>query len=97
MAGADLRDWGRQLVADAGAELVVVYGHGGRDLAIGARDSGLALGRVVVCRDETTARNVLSDSMAIGDVVLAFGIGSDGCQRLEDRLEARFSRDLAAV
>lgn len=94
---ADLRKWGRRLVDDGGADLVVVCGAGGRELALGARDAGLALGRVVVCRDEATARNVLSDCMTVGDVVLAFGIASEGCQRLADRLESRFSRKLAAV
>ena len=55
--------------------MVVVCGTGGRDVAVGARDAGLALGRVVVCRDDATARNVLGDSIAAGDAVLALGIG----------------------
>ena len=96
-AGADLPQWGRRLVEEAGASLVVVCGLGGRDVAVGARDAGLALGRVVVCRDEATARNVLGDSIASGDTVLALGVGMDGCQRLTDRLESRFARQLAAA
>ncbi len=91
VAGADLRAWGRRLVEDYGAALVVVCGVGGRDVALGARDAGLALGRVVVCRDEATARNVLGDSIGLGDAVLALGVAMDGCQCLADRLESRFA------
>jgi hypothetical protein len=92
--GADLRAWGRRLVEQGGAEMVVVCGTSGRDVAVGARDAGLPLGRVVVCRDEATARNVLGDSVAADDAVLALGIAREGCQRLADRLESRFSRTL---
>jgi hypothetical protein len=91
---ADVRAWGRRLVEQGGAEMVVVFGSGGRDMALGARDARLPLGRVVVCRDEATARNVLGDSIAADDVVLALGVGSDGCQRLADRLESRFASNL---
>lgn len=93
--GVDLRAFGRRMVDEGGAELVVVCGNGGRDAAVGARDAGLALGRVVVCRDEATARNVLGDSVALNDAVLVFGVGNEGAQRLADRLESRFSRKLA--
>jgi hypothetical protein len=95
--GIDLPALGRRLVQEADAALVVVCGHGARDVALGARDAGLALGRVVVCRDEATARNVLGDSIAADDTVLALGINMDGCQRLADRLESRFSRQLAGA
>ena len=95
--GVDLCQWGRRIVEEAGAALVVVCGVGGREVAVGARDAGLALGRVVVCRDEATARNVLGDSIASGDTVLALGVGMEGCGRLCDRLESRFARQLAAA
>jgi hypothetical protein len=95
--GIDLRAFGQRMVDEGGAELVVVCGNGGRDAAVGARDAGLALGRVVVCRDEATARNVLGDSLALDDAVLVIGVGGDGAQRLADRLESRFSRKLAAA
>jgi hypothetical protein len=91
---ADVRAWGRRLVEQGGAEMVVVFGSGGREMALGARDARLPLGRVVVCRDEATARNVLGDSIAADDVVLALGVGGDGCQRLADRLESRFASNL---
>jgi hypothetical protein len=96
-AGFDLRAWGKRLVDEGGAQLVVMCGDGGRDAAVGARDAGLALGRVVVCRDDATARNVLGDSIAAGDAVLVLGIGLEGAQRLADRLESKFSRKLAVA
>ena len=77
--------------------MVIMCGHGGRDAALGARDAGLPLGRVVVCRDDATARNVLGDSVIAGDAVLALGINVDGAQRLADRLESKFSRKLAVA
>ncbi len=95
--GADLRTWGRRLVDEGGAEMVVMCGVGGREAALGAREAGLPLGRVVVCRDDATARNVLGDSVAVGDAVLALGVGTDGAQRLADRLESKFSRKLATL
>jgi hypothetical protein len=74
--------------------MVVVYGFGARDLALAARDAGLPIGRVVVCRDEATARNVLGDSINAGDAVLALGIPADSCYKLAERLESRFEREL---
>ena len=93
---ADLRGWGRKLVELGGADLAVLCGIGGRELAIAARDAGLPLSRVVVCRDDATARNVLCDSISVGDTVLALGIPADSCHRLTERLESRFERELVA-
>jgi hypothetical protein len=90
----DLRAWGRKFVETGGAELVVVQGTGARDLAVAARDAGLPLSRVVVCRDDATARNVLCDSLAAGDAVLALGVAGESCQRFAERLESRFEREL---
>jgi hypothetical protein len=92
-AGADLRRWGRKFVEQGGGQLVVVHGAGGRDLAIAARDSGLAIGRVIVCTDENTARNVLGDSVMDGDALLALGIPAESCYKLAERLESRFERE----
>jgi hypothetical protein len=93
MPDVDLRVWGRRLVEEGGAELVVVHGTGARDLAVAARDAGLSLSRVVVCRDDATARNVLCDSIAAGDAVLALGVAGESCQRFAERLESRFERE----
>lgn len=93
----DLGTWGRKFVDVGGVELLVVYGVGSRDLAVAVRDAGLPLGRVVVCRDDVTARNVLSDSINSGDVVLALGITADSCYKLAERLESKFERELVGA
>jgi len=94
-SGADFRRWGRKFVEQGGGQLVVSHGAGARDLAIAARDAGLALGRVVVCTDENTARNVLGDSIMDGDAILALGIPAESCYKLAERLESRFEREVA--
>ena len=76
--------------------MVVAHGAGARELAIAARDAGLALGRVVVCTDEITARNVLGDSIMDGDAILALGIPAESCYKLAERLESRFERELVS-
>lgn len=83
-------EWGRKFVEQGAAEMVVVSGVGAREMAVAARDAGLSLGHVVVCHDDATARNVLGDSVAAGDVVLALGVSSESCQRLAERLESKF-------
>ena len=93
----DPHEWGEKLVASGGADMVVVCGGGAREMALAARDCGLPLGRVVVCRDEATARNVLGDSIAAGDAVLALAVDAQSCQRLAERLESKFERQLAVA
>jgi hypothetical protein len=92
--GVDLRAWGRKFVDQGGAQMLVVYGAGSRELAIAARDAGLPIGRVIVCTDETTARNVLGDSIMDGDVLVALGTPLETCYKLAERLESRFEREL---
>ena len=91
---ADLRAWGRKLVELGHADLVVACGTGARDLAIAARDAGLSIGRVVVCTDDATARNVLTDSIVAGDTILALGTSSESCYKLAERMESRFEREV---
>lgn len=90
----DLRAWGRKLVELGGVQMAVLSGGGAREIAIAARDAGLPIGRVVVCPDEVTARNVLGDSLNPGDTLLALGISADNCYKLATRLESRFEREL---
>ena len=90
----DLRAWGRKFVEQGGAQMLVVYGAGARDLALAARDAGLAIGRVIVCTDDVTARNVLGDSINPGDAVLALGITAESCYKLAERLESRYEREM---
>lgn len=91
---ADLRAWGRKLVDLGHADMVVACGVGARDLAIAARDAGLSIGRVVVCTDDATARNVLTDSIVAGDTILALGTSAESCYKLAERMESRFEREL---
>ena len=93
----DLGQWGRRLVEEAGAQLVVMCGPGGRDVAVGARRAGLPLGRVPLARTNAAPPNVPGDSGTAGDAILALGIPRDSAQRLADRLESRFSRTLTAA
>lgn len=93
LAGArngDPRGWGRKFVEAGGADMAIFCGQGGRDLAVAARDAGLPLTRVVVCRDDATARNVLCDSVHAGDAVLALGVSEESCRSFAERLESRF-------
>jgi hypothetical protein len=92
----DLRGWGRKFVELGGAQMAVLSGPGARDIAIAARDAGLPIGRVVVCVDDVTARNVLGDSIIAGDTLLALGTTTDACYKLATRLESRFERELVA-
>ena len=91
---ADLRAWGRKLVEFGHADLVVACGTGARDLCLAVRDAGLSIGRVVVCTDDATSRNVLTDSIVAGDTILALGTTSESCYKLAERLETRFEREL---
>ena len=91
---AESRAWGQKLVDQGGANMVVVSGAGAREIALAARDAGLPIGRVVVCRDDATARNVLGDSIAAGDALLALSIDAETCQRLAERLESKFEQEL---
>jgi hypothetical protein len=86
----DRRGWGRKFVEAGGADMAVLCGVGGRDLAVAARDAGLPLTRVVVCREDSTARNVLSDSVQPGDAILALGVSEESCRAFAERLDSRF-------
>ena len=89
-AAAELTAWGKKMIAFAGVELLVTSGPGSRELAVAARDAGISLGRVIVCRDDALARNVLCDGLGPGDSVLALGVDADNCRKLAERLSWRF-------
>jgi hypothetical protein len=93
-ANIDLRGWGRRFIEQGGAQMLVVCGAGAREIALAARDAGLPIGRVIVCTDDVTARNVLGDSINPGDAVLALGITAESCYKLAERLESRYEREL---
>lgn len=91
-ATVELGPLARRLVEGGGIEMLVAVGAGSRELAVAVRDAGLPIGRVVVCRDDAAARNVLCDSINPGDAVLALGTTADNCYKLAERLESRFER-----
>ncbi|MCA9236159.1 MAG: hypothetical protein KDA44_11855 [Planctomycetales bacterium] len=93
----DLHAWGARFVEDGLADALIVSGHGSRELAMAARDAGLPVGRVVVCSDDPTARNLLNDSLVPGDTVLALGISNASCDKLTERLASRFEVESVAA
>ena len=84
------RQLGRELVDAGTADTVITSGSSGRDLAIGARDAGLDLSNVVVCRDTTAASEVLTCRLVPGDTVLIWGVEPQVCDRLVTVLEKRY-------
>jgi hypothetical protein len=86
---SDMESWGRRFAESAAASVVVISGAGAREAAVGAREAGLPLGRVIVCPDAATARNVVCDLVGPGDTLLALGWEVEDCRRLIDRLDAR--------
>lgn len=93
----DLHSWGARFVEDGGADAVIVSGHGAREIATAARDAGLPVGRVIVCSDDPTARNLLNDSLIAGDTVLALGISGASCEKLAERLASHFDVESQAA
>jgi len=86
------RQNGRSLVEKGDAQAVVSCGPHARDLAIGARDAGLDLASVVVCRDVKSACEALVNQLAPGDTVLLWGVDQKTCNRLVLWLDKHFSK-----
>jgi len=91
------RELGHALVEEAGAEVLITCGTTGRDVAVGARDAGLNLASVVVCREATGACGVLADLLAPGDTILLLGIQQSVCDQLVETLNKRSSPKVAAA
>lgn len=91
------RQLGQTIVADGAASMLVSCGISGREVAIGARDSGLDLANVVVCRDSRSACELLACQLAPGDTVLLLGVDRDTCDRLVDLLDNRSQLTLLAA
>lgn len=90
------RQFGAGIVEQGGAELLISCGISGRNVAIGARDSGLSLANVVVCNKAEAACDVLSCRLVPGDTVMLLGIDRKTCDELVATLEQRLSPRLAA-
>lgn len=91
------RQLGHSLVEEGFAEVVISCGAAARDVAIGARDEGLPLANVIVCGDERSACEVLTNQMMPGDTVLLLGVEDDIRARLVLSLENRLGRTAAAA
>ncbi len=91
------RQLGRALVEDGAAEALVSCGSNARELAIGARDAGLGLANVIVCRDVRGACEALLGRLGPGDTVLLWGVDQATCNQLVLRLDKRLSNRIAAA
>ncbi len=91
------RQFGCSLVEQGQVEVLVSCGRSGREIAIGARDAGLALADVVVCGRSTAASEVLSHRLAPGDTVLLLGVREESCNHIVAVLEQRLSLQLKAA
>lgn len=91
------RQLGQAIVATGGASVLVSCGMAGREVAIGARDSGLDLANVVVCRDSRAACELLARQLAPGDTVLLLGADRETCDCLVDLLDNRSQFTLSAA
>ncbi len=91
------RQLGQSIVADGQATILVSCGMAGREVAIGARDSGLDLSNVIVCRDDRAACELLSCRLVPGDTVLLLGVDRSTCDRLVERLDNRNAYPVAVA
>jgi hypothetical protein len=85
------------MVVEGGATVLVSCGRSGREVAIGARDAGLDLSNVVVCRDAFSACELLSCRLAPGDTLLLLGVDQVACERLIQLLDNRQTFPLRAA
>lgn len=91
------RQLGAEVVEYGAAEVLVTCGLSGREIAIGARDAGLALGDVVVCDRAKVACDVLVHRLVPGDTVLLLGIDTEACDQLVEELHKRSSKSFAVA
>lgn len=86
------RQLGQAIVAEGSGTILVSYGTGGRDVAIGARDSGLDLGSVVVCSDSHSACELVTRQLLPGDTVLLLGAEQRTCDQVVALLDEKAAR-----
>lgn len=91
------RQLGQAIVVNGGASMLVSCGMAGREVAVGARDSGLDLANVVVCRDSLAACELLVNRLNPGDTVLLLGVDRQTCDRLVELLDSRSQFALSAA
>ena len=91
------RQLGRALIEEGDTDLLISCGKGGREVAIGARDQGLHLSKVIVCTELPSACEVLSNQVLRGDTVLLLGVDDAVRARLVLSLEKRLAIPARAV
>ncbi|QEG34116.1 hypothetical protein Pr1d_13880 [Bythopirellula goksoeyrii] len=91
------RQLGQAIVAEGCGTIVISCGTSGREVAIGARDSGLDLANVVVCQDSKAACELLANRLLPGDTVLLLGAEQHACDQLVDLLDRRASESHSAA
>lgn len=92
-AGATTTDWwnvGQRLAVQGQASLFIATGLNSRAAALGARDTGMFLGNVIVCTDEATACQVLAERIAPSDAVLLHGVKPIAAKALLRNCEQRW-------
>ena len=67
------RQLGSQAITDGSADRVIGCGQFGREIAIGARDAGMPMSSVTVCRQVHEAVQFLKRNLSAGDAVLVAG------------------------
>lgn len=91
------RQLGQAIVSEGSAAMLVSCGISGREVAIGARDSGLDLANVVVCRDSRAACELLARQLTPGDTVLLLGVDDETCDCLVEQLDKRSNFTMSAA
>ena len=89
------KQFGREVVDQGGAELLISCGISGREVGIGARDAGLNLASVVVCSKPLSGGQVLAHHMVHGDVVLMLGFDTRSSNQVAQLLSERCSTNSA--
>ncbi|QDS98617.1 hypothetical protein [Adhaeretor mobilis] len=79
----DWKEIGHRFAAEASVDLFLTTGFNAREVALGARDAGLFLSNVVVCTDQATACQVLTERLAPGDAILLHEVSSVASQALQ--------------
>lgn len=82
--------------AAARVDLLIVSGAGSRALAVAARDAGLQLSQVVVCRDRRLASDVVIREAAPDDGVVLSEIDADLFEQLSAEIAVRWGAALSA-
>ena len=87
-------DWwsvGQRLAAEGQASLFIATGLNARAAALAARDTGMFLGNVIVCTDDSTACQVLAERIAPSDAVLLHGVNAVAAKALLRNCEQRWN------